>query len=96
MTDEQLIAADELCRYYNIEISFIHSLQDHELIEINTIEEKRFIPRDKLPDLEKLVHLHYDLDINLEGIEAITHLLNKVKMMQEEIAALKNKLRVYE
>jgi hypothetical protein len=42
------------------------------------------------------VRLHYDLDINLEGIEAITYLLNRVKNMQAEIIALKNRLRLYE
>ena len=50
----------------------------------------------KLSEIEKLVRLHYDLDINLEGIEAITYLLNRVKNMQAEIILLKNRLSIYE
>jgi hypothetical protein len=77
-------------------LSFINSLQAHGLIEVNTISEKRFILLDTLPELEKFIHLHYDLEINMEGIEAISNLLNRMKTLQEEIAALKNKLHIYE
>jgi hypothetical protein len=38
------------------------------------------------------VRLHYDLDINIEGIETINHLLEKIEEMQREIAHLKNKI----
>jgi hypothetical protein len=36
--------------------------------------------------------MHYDLNINVEGIEAITHLLARVEKMQQEIISLKNKI----
>jgi hypothetical protein len=41
--------------------------------------------------LEKFVRLHYDLDINLEGIETINYLLEKIEKMQKEILELRNK-----
>ena len=93
---EHLISTDEFCTHYKVEYSFIDSLQQHGLIEITTIDEHSFIDHDHLKNVEKLVRLHYDLDINLEGIEAITYLLNRVKDMQDEIIALKNKLSIYE
>ena len=96
MQTEHLIAADEFCASHQIEFSFIQSLNKFELIEITTVEEKRFIPESQLQQLEKLVRLHYDLDINLEGIDAITHLLERMKALQEENGALKSKLRLYE
>jgi hypothetical protein len=96
MNMENLIAANEFCACHNIEISFINSLQETGLIEITTIEETGYIPEDQLQQLEKFVHLHYELDINLEGIEAITHLLQRIGIMQGEITKLKNKLRLYE
>ena len=55
-----------------------------------------FIPASQLTTLEKLVRLYYEMDINLEGIEAITFLLQKVEDMQHEITGLKNRLRLYE
>ena len=96
METPRLIPADEFCSYHNVEYSFINSLHEFGLIEITTIEENRFIDTESLTDLEKFARLHYDLDINVEGIEAITYLLEKVKSMQHEINLLKNKLSMYE
>ena len=93
---EHLISTDDFCTHYKVEYSFISSLQEHGLIEITTIDQHSFIDHDHLKNVEKLVRLHYDLDINLEGIEAITYLLNRVKDMQQEIMELKNRLSNYE
>jgi MerR HTH family regulatory protein len=96
MQTEHLIPAREFCASHNIEISFIRSLQESGLIEIATIQEAGFIHTDQLQQLEKIVRLYYEMDINLEGIETITHLLQRVNSMQDEIILLKNKLRFYE
>src|SRR5258708_24978164 len=96
MQTQHLISAEEFCIHHQVEYSFINSLHQFGLIEIKTIEETRFIDTEKLSELEKFVRLHYDLDINLEGIEAITFLLQKVEGLQDEINALKNKLNLYE
>lgn len=93
---KNLIPANEFCVYHNIEISFIYSLHEIGLIEITTIEETAFIPAMQLLELEKMVHLHYELDINLEGIETITHLLHRINDMQNKITTLNNRLRLYE
>lgn len=95
MQKEHLIPADKLCIHQHIELSFIHSLKEYGLIEIVTMEEEEFIPEEQLEALEKFARLHYDLDINLEGIDAIIHLLQKVNGMQEEITSLQNRLRRY-
>jgi len=36
------------------------------------------------------------MDINIEGIETISHLLERVNELQQEIVALKNKVGLYE
>jgi hypothetical protein len=46
--------------------------------------------------LEKIVRLHFELDINLEGIETIAHLLERMEGMQEKIVQLTNRLKAYE
>ena len=61
------------------------------MIEVTTIDQNSFIYHEHLQNIEKLVRMHYDLDINLEGIEAITYLLTRVKNMQTEIVDLKKK-----
>lgn len=45
---------------------------------------------EQLADIEKYIHLYYDLDINMEGLEAIMHLLNRVQHLQHQIKRLKN------
>ena len=46
--------------------------------------------------MEKISRLHDELEINVEGIEAITHLLERIENLQNEIASLENRLRLYE
>lgn len=96
MTNEEMVAADAFCMSHNVEISFLHSLSESGLLEITTTEESVFIDQDQLPELEKLVRLHYDMDINLEGIEVVHHLLQQMKRMQDDMKALKNRLGLYE
>jgi len=91
-----MVAIDEFCASHEIEISFISSLQESGLIEIKRIRDSDYIEKEQLVHLEKFVRLYYDLDINLEGIETITYLLQRMNSMNEEIRTLKNKLRLYE
>jgi len=96
MQKNRLIALNEFCNIHNIEISFISSLQKNGLVKITTIKERQFVDKDQLRQLEKIVRFYYELDINMEGIEAITHLLERMKSIQNEITVLKNKLSFYE
>ena len=96
MQTEYLVAIDEFCACHNIEISFISSLQQNGLIEITTVEQKGFIDAEQLPQVEKFIRFYYELDINVEGIETISHMLDRIHSMQEEIIALRNRLRLYE
>lgn len=96
MENEKLIPVDQFCKHYNIEFSFINTLTEFGLIQITRIEEIPCIPYDQIKDLEKLIRLHYDLEINVEGIDAISHLLNRVDLLQMEMKLLKNRLRLYE
>ena len=96
MPSTHLIAANEFCIYHNIELSFIYSLQQSGLIEVTVVEEKLFVEESELPQLEKMVRLYHEMDINLEGIETITYLLQRMQDMQRQISALENRLGMYE
>jgi len=95
MQNDDLILVEEFCTNYKIGYSFINSLQEFGLIEVTSIEQTDYITHYQLKRLEQLVRLHYDLDINLEGIDAITHLLDRVIKMQM-IVALVNKQSYWE
>ena len=96
MQAEYLIAIDEFCANHNIEVSFISSLQQNGLIEISTIKDIGFIDADQLQQIEKYIRFYYELDINMEGIETINHLLQQINSLQDEITVLRNRLRLYE
>jgi hypothetical protein len=96
MNSKYMVAINDFCAGHEIEISFISSLRESGLIEITRISDSDYIERDQLVQLEKFVRLYYDLDINLEGIETINYLLQRMNTMTDEIRTLKNKLRLYE
>lgn len=96
METTYLISLEEFCVSHDIEISFITSLKESGLIEITTVDETAFIEADRLQQLEKFVRLYYDLDINLEGIETVSYLLQRINSLQNEIVTLRNRLRIYE
>jgi len=96
MQTKYLVAIDDFCANHNIDISFISSLQQTGLIEITTVENSGFIATDQLLELEKYVRFYYELDINLEGIETVSYLLQRINAMQNELNTLTNRLRIYE
>lgn len=96
METPELVPVAEFCSSHRIELSFIDSLQSYGLIQVTVVEEHPFIPAPELARLEQLVRMHFDLDINMEGLDAIIHLLDRVQGMQAEIRQLKNRLRLYE
>lgn len=96
MENEELIPAQEFCRNHNLEVSFIYSLQQYGLLEIRIVNESPYFPESQLPEVEKIVRMYSDLGINLEGIDAITHLLHRLDQMQAEIMALRNRLTLFE
>ena len=66
------------------------------LIQIEIVEQNSFIHQDQIGDLEKIVRLHNDLNVNLEGIDVVFNLLEKELDLRNELNSLKNKLRLYE
>ena len=69
---------------------------EYGLIDINAEAENLLIPASDLTELERIVRLYTELDINLEGIQAISHILQRVKDLQREVGSLRYRLRTYE
>jgi hypothetical protein len=92
----RLIATSEFCTYHQVEYTFISSLSEAGLVEIQVVEQETYIPETELQKLERMVRMHNELEINVAGIEAITHLLQRMEDIQEEIRTLRNRLNRYE
>jgi hypothetical protein len=96
MSDEEMIPLETFCTYYDVERSFIETLESYGLVSINSREEQRFILMEEVVELEKFSRLYYDLNINVPGIDALKHLLEKLKELQQETENLRARLRIYE
>lgn len=96
MIQENLISTETICTHYNIELSFVDDLNKMGLIQIEIIEQKQFIHQDQIGDLEKIIRLHNELNVNLEGIDVVFNLLERERELRNELNTLKNRLRLYE
>lgn len=96
MKTKYLVPVSDFCTHHEIEISFINSLQNNGLISIECIDNSKFIQADQVVKLEQYVHFYYDLDINIEGIETVSHLLNQIELLQQRIQLLQNQLLLYD
>ncbi len=92
METENLILIEKICSHHEVEISFVHALREYGLIEVVEVADHQYLPNEQLKDFEKMMRLHYELNINLEGIDAIAHLLERIEYLQQELNAAKNKL----
>ena len=88
MTTVELIGINEFCIHHRIDAPLVYSLEESGLIEITTIKNERFIHLNQLPVLEKWVRL-YEMDINVEGIETIAHLLDQIQQFGRRCWGLK-------
>lgn len=96
MNQEELISTQILCSHYNIDISFVDALNQIGLIQIQHWEQNQFIHQDQISDFEKIIRLHHELNLNMEGIDVVFNLLESERELRKELSLLKNKLRLYE
>jgi len=96
MSDEEIIPLETFCSHYQVEKTFIETLESHGLISISYRENQGFILRDEVVELEKYSRMYYELNINVPGIDALQHLLERIKQLQQESDQLRARLRIYE
>ena len=90
-----LIIINDYCDRSHVDPSFIVELAEDGLIEVQVIDEERYLPVSQLAELERYTHLYYDLSINIAGIDAIHHMLDRIENLQREVRMLKGELRFY-
>lgn len=96
MATRHLITLTDFCGYHQIDHAFIMSLHEAGLVKVTTVDQQTFIPQTELQKLERMIRLHHELEINIAGIEAISHLLERVELLNENIRMMRNKLQFYE
>ena len=94
--DTDLIIISEYCEKSHTDPTFLLSLEEGGLIEIRTVNGKQYLLLSQLGELERYSHLYYDLSINIEGIDAIRHILGRMDSLQQEIRQLRRQLKRYQ
>lgn len=90
--ETDLIIITEYCEKSHTDPDFLISLEEGGLIEIRNIDGQQYLLASQLGELERYSHLYYDLAINIEGIDAIRHMLNRMTQLQREINQLRRQL----
>ncbi|MDP9960371.1 chaperone modulator CbpM [Chryseobacterium lathyri] len=86
------ISREELVKIYNIDITFFDELVDVGLLSVETENEIRYLLYEDLPVFERFTNWHYDLEINLPGLEVINDMLQKIEELKKKNRDLMNKL----
>lgn len=94
MKTKNLISIRQFCEYHHIEHAFILTLNEHDFVELIQVDNIAYIHIDTIPKVEKIMRLHFELSINMEGIDVIVQLLDKIEALQEELSDTKNKLNL--
>jgi chaperone modulatory protein CbpM len=74
---------------YQIDTIFFDAIVDAGLIEIVQYSDDTYISYDNLQHFEQFINWHYDLEINIAGLEVIAHLLQKIRHLQQAQRSLK-------
>ena len=91
----ELIIVSEYCQKCHIEPSFIEMLEEGGLINVRTEAGKHYLLVSELPNVERYSRMYYDLSINMEGIDAIHHMLERMDDMRREITSLRKQLLLF-
>ena len=89
---KERILYEECVRLYKVDISFLEALEESELLHPEKENNIKYIIYEELSQLERFMNWHYDLDVNLPGIEVMHHLLEKVETLQRKNEELLRKL----
>ncbi len=93
MNTDNLITIEYFCEQYNVELAFVNELKESGLINLVIVEESSYLSTEDLKEIEKLIRLHYELGVNIEGIDVIANLLNQIASLQQELTVARNKLK---
>jgi MerR HTH family regulatory protein len=96
MEEKHFIAVKTVCSQYHIDYSFVTALNEFGLIQLEIIEQNTYLHQNQIGELEKMIRLHNELHLNMEGIDVVFNLLEKEENLRKQVIALKNRLRLYE
>jgi len=90
------ISINQLSTVYNISIDLVIVLEEEGLVQLENIKQVQYLHHDNLSLFEKILRIHNELKVNIEGIDVVLNLLDKINGLQDELTTTQNKLFLYE
>ena len=79
---KERISKEDIIRLYNIEITFFNELESNVLITTEVINNTTYLHYDQLSNFERFTNWHYDLEVNMAGLEIIHRLLQQIEELK--------------
>lgn len=92
MEAKEFIPVINLCTHYEVAVSFFDELHDIGLIKIVAVEQKPCLHCDHLNRVERIIRIYKELNVNIEGIDVIFNLLDRIKELEAALQITQDKL----
>ena len=79
------ISVIQFSKYHQIEPQFVIDLYKNDLVVLHERNQEYFIEENDLKLIERFIEFHYNLVVNLEGLEVIHHLLKQIETLQKQL-----------
>ena len=96
MEKTKYIQVTTYCKKTNIDSGFVTTLEEYGLIKTKTMKSEVCIAEEDITEVERMFRLHKELGVNLEGIDVINHLVNRLKAVEAELKSAKKIVSLYE
>lgn len=96
MKEQDLIPIGTLCQQYRLELSFFEEMGEIGLIELTVYKGSKHLHQDALHQVEKILRIHRELHVNLEGVDVVMNILQRQEQLKLELLRVQNRLRRYE
>lgn len=85
MVKSEWIAIELVCKNYGLKVQFMDEITQYELITIELNEGVLCLHKKQLGRLEQIIRLHQELNINLEGVDVVMNLLDRIQTLENEL-----------
>ena len=96
MKKMDFIPVGQLCELYDLEFAFFEELGEIGLVDFDFHQGQQCIRHDSRQLVERIIRIHRDLHVNLEGIDVVLNMLRRQEELEGELIRLTNKLRRYD
>lgn len=96
MQTENFILISHYCAHTQTSMDYIFTLAEYGFIEVKQMEDNIYLEPHTIVEIERIGRLQDQLGINLEGIDALYHMMQRVEELENQLRHVKERLKIYE